>query len=149
MNSTPAATLLPKLQRIHSREPCSIALVQRVPAGFPSPADDYVEKRLDINEHLIRHPAATFLFDVTGDSMINAGILDGDKVVVDRSVEPAHRQIVVALVRGERTLKRLFRRGSRVELRPENPDFKPIVFKDGDELEIWGVVVGVVRKYAC
>ena len=149
MNLHLIPTLLLRPYRVHSAGACSIPLLQRVPAGFPSPADDYVEKRLDINEHLVRHPAATFLFDVTGDSMMLAGILDGDKVVVDRSIEPADRHIVVALVRGERTLKRLFRRGTRVELRPENPAYKPIVFNDGDELEIWGVVVGVVRRYPC
>lgn len=147
MNTALAPTLLPRPLALHIAGLCNLALLQRVPAGFPSPADDYVEKRLDINEHLVRHPAATFLFDVTGDFMIHAGILDGDKVVVDRSIERIDYHIVVALVRGERTLKRLFRRGQRVELRPENPAFKPIVFNDGDELEIWGVVVGVVRKY--
>lgn len=140
---------MPRPQVARSQGPFSIVLLQRVPAGFPSPADDYVEKPLDINEHLVRHPAATFLFDVTGDSMILAGILDGDKVVVDRSIEPIDRHIVVALVRGERTLKRLFLRGARVELRPENPAYKPLVVSDGDELQIWGVVVGVVRKYPC
>lgn len=121
----------------------------RIPAGFPSPATDYIDDHLDLNEYLIQHKAASFLFTVQGDSMRDAGIVDGDKVVVDRSIEPQHNQIVVAVVDGEFTIKRLYRKNGRVELRAENPTFKPICFTAESKLEIWGVVVGVVRRYPC
>ena len=120
-----------------------------IPAGFPSPATDYIEDGLDLNEYLVRHKAASFMFKVQGHSMRDAGIVDGDKVVVDCSVEPQHNQIVIAVVNGDYTIKRLYRKNGRVELRAENPAFKSICFTDGSQLEIWGVVVGVVRRYAC
>ena len=121
----------------------------RIPAGFPSPATDHMEDGLDLNEYLVRHKLASFLFRVQGHSMQNAGIVDGDKVVVDRSIEPQHNQIVIAVVDGEYTIKRLYRKSGSVELRSENPAFKPILFKAESQLEIWGVVVGVVRRYVC
>lgn len=121
---------------------------QCIPAGFPSPATDYAEDGLDLNEYLVRHKASTFIFSVVGDSMKNVGILDGDKVVVDRSVEPKHRHIVIAVVNGEYTIKRLYRRGGVIELRPENPAFNAISFAGQDELEIWGVVTGALRKFS-
>ena len=119
----------------------------RVPAGFPSPATDYLEDGLDLNAYLVQHPAATVLFSVQGHSMQGAGILDGDKVVVDRAVDARHGHIVVATVDGEFTLKRLYQRHNRVELHPENPAFPPIQFTGSTQLQIWGVVVGVVRRY--
>ena len=119
----------------------------RVPAGFPSPATDYLEDGLDLNAYLVQHPAATFLFSVQGHSMQGAGILDGDKVVVDRSVPARHGHIVIAVVDGEFTLKRLYQRHNRLELHPDNPAFPPIRLTEGKQLEIWGVVVGVVRRY--
>jgi DNA polymerase V len=122
-------------------------LLHKIAAGFPSPAADYVEASLDLNAYLIQHKAATYMLEVTGDSMINAGIFSGDKVAVDRSIEPRHRHIVVAVVDSEYTIKRLYRRLGRVELRPENPAYSPIVMGAETQLEIWGVVVGVVRKY--
>ena len=119
----------------------------RVPAGFPSPATDYAEDGLDLNGYLVQNPAATFLFSVQGHSMQGAGILDGDKVVVDRSVPARHGHIVIAVVDGEFTLKRLYQRHNRLELHPDNPDFQPIRLTPGKQLEIWGVVVGTVRRY--
>jgi DNA polymerase V len=119
----------------------------RISAGFPSPAADYVEERLDLNDYLIRNKPASFMFTVKGDSMINAGIVEGDKVIVDRSVNAKSKDIVVAVVNGEYTIKRLYKAANKIELRPENPAYQPIVFKEGSELEIWGVVVGVVRRY--
>lgn len=119
----------------------------RISAGFPSPAADYAEEGLDLNDFLVRNKPASFMFTVKGDSMINAGIVEGDKVIVDRSLNARSKDIVVAVVNGEYTIKRLFKSSSKVELRPENPAYRPIVFKEGSELEIWGVVVGVVRRY--
>lgn len=122
-------------------------LSHRISAGFPSPASDYVEDGLDLNEYLVRNKPASFMFTVKGDSMTGASIEDGDKVVVDRSARAQHNDIVVAVVDGEYTIKRLYLRDGHVELRPENPAFEAITFGEGSELEVWGVVVGVVRRY--
>ena len=122
-------------------------LSHRISAGFPSPAADYVEDSLDLNHYLVRNKAASFLFTVKGESMVHAGILDGDKVIVDRSVNAKNKDIVVAVVNGEYTSKRLHQTAKQLELRPENPAYRPIIFKEGSELEIWGVVVGVIRRY--
>lgn len=121
--------------------------VSRVAAGFPSPATDYMQDGLDLNEYLVQHKAASFLFEVKGDSMKNAGIMDGDKVVVDRSIEPRHGKIVIAVVEGEFTIKRLYRRAGCIELRPDNPAYPVIPIPPDTQLEVWGVVVGVVRRY--
>ena len=120
--------------------------LSRVPAGFPSPADDYVEGALDLNEHLIAHREATFFVGVKGHSMSGAGIADGDLLVVDRSLEAASGDIVVAVVDGELTVKRLSRRGGRVRLLPEAPGYAPIEFKDGQELAVWGVVTSIIHR---
>lgn len=119
----------------------------KVPAGFPSPAADYLEQGLDFNSYLVRRKASTFVFTVSGDSMKNIGILEGDKVVVDRSVDPQHGHVVVAIVNNEHTLKRLWRKSGCLELRAENPAYSPISFKEGDVLHIFGVVVGLVRRF--
>jgi len=105
--------------------------LSRVPAGFPSPADDYVEKRLDLNEHLIDHPAATFFVRVKGDSMEGAGIHDGDLLVVDRALEPSHGRIVIAVVNGELMVERLAFRDGHAWLEPENPAYRPLQLTEG------------------
>jgi DNA polymerase V len=117
----------------------------KVPVGFPSPADDYVEDRLDFNQLLVQNKSATFFLRVKGDSMFNAGIHDGDIIVVDRSVEPVDGSVVVAVVDGELTIKRLVRCNGVTELRAENPKYSPIRFKEGQELTIWGVVTSAVH----
>lgn len=126
---------------------------QRIPlygysisAGFPSPADDYIEDRLDLNQLLVSNQPATFFLRVKGDSMINAGIHDGDIIVVDRSVQPVDRSVVVAVVDGELTVKRLVTRSGSAELHAENPKYAPIRFQDGQELTIWGVVTSAVHQ---
>mgnify|MGYP001145264747 CR=1 FL=1 len=121
-------------------------LSSSVSAGFPSPADDYVEGQLDLNELMITKPAATFYVRVTGESMKNAGILPGDILVVDKSIDPIHNMIVIAIVENELTVKRLIKLGDVVQLMPENPEFNVMTFTDQMELSIWGVVTGVVRK---
>lgn len=118
----------------------------KVRAGFPSPADDYLERHLDLNEHLIRHPEATFFLRVQGDSMEGEGIHDGDLLVVDRTEEPTHGRIVVAAVNGELTVKKLFSRKGRVSLVAAHPDYPPILIKEETGLEIWGVVTNVIHK---
>ena len=122
-------------------------LSHRISAGFPSPAGDYVEDGLDLNSYLVQNKPATFMFTVRGESMIVAGIHDGDKVIVDRALKAKHNDIVVAVVDGEYTIKRLYKYRGRIELRPENSDYQPITLTEGNELQIWGVVTGVVRKY--
>ncbi len=127
----------------------SVPLFQfSVPAGFPSPASDHMEDGLDLNTYLVKHKAASFLFRVQGHSMRGAGIMDGDKVVVDRSITAQHGHVVVAVIDGEYTIKRLHHQRGCIELRAENPAFKPICFSEQSSLEVWGVVVGVVRRYA-
>ena len=117
-----------------------------VSAGFPSPADDYVAESLDLNVHLIAHRDATFFLRAKGHSMTGAGIQDGDLLVVDRSLTPANRSVVIAVVDGEFTVKRLSKRGGKIRLLAENPDFAAIDFKDGQELQIWGVVTNVIHR---
>ncbi len=117
----------------------------RVPAGFPSPGDDYIDKKLDLNE-LIKHPEATFLVKVEGDSMINAGINSGDILVVDREIEATHDTIVVAYLNGELTVKRLKIENTKIYLAAENPDYKPIRITPLMDFEIRGVVTTVIHK---
>ena len=123
-------------------------LSHRISAGFPSPAADYAEDGLDLNHYLVQNKPATFMFTVKGDSMLGAGICDGDKVVVDKALKPKHKDIVVAVVDSEYTIKRLYQLRGRIELQAENPSYQAITFNEGSELQIWGVVVGVVRKYS-
>jgi len=118
----------------------------KIAAGFPSPAADYTEKGLDLNTFLIHHKEASYFFQVTGHSMSGAGIMDGDIVLVDRAVEPQHGHIILAVVDGEYTLKRLYRVGECVELHPENSAFSPLRLVEGQTLEVWGVVTAVIRK---
>lgn len=129
-------------------EPLPLPLVlyaARVPAGFPSPAEDHVEGRLDLNRHLIRHPAATFFVRASGDSMLGAGIHPGDLLVVDRSLEPAHGKVVIAAVDGELTVKRLEVRAGRARLLAENDRYPPIEIASCMTLEVWGVVTNVIH----
>lgn len=118
----------------------------KIEAGFPSPADDHLEKCLDLNEYLIKHPAATFFLRVRGSSMIHAGIHDNDLLIVDRSLEPASGDIVVAVLNGELTIKRLHIESGEVWLLPENPDFKPLAVSEWADLRIWGVATDVVHS---
>lgn len=123
--------------------PLYLAAVQ---AGFPSPADDFIDKTLDLNEYLVRHPAATFFVRVAGESMTGAGMHPGDVLVVDRAVEPADNKIVVAVVDGELTVKRIREDRGRLLLAPENPEYPAIEITEDTGFEVWGVVVSVIRK---
>jgi DNA polymerase V len=119
----------------------------KVSAGFPSPADDYLEGALDLNEHLIAHPAATFFVRVSGDSMIGAGIHSGDILVVDRSLEATSGRIVVVALDGELTVKRLRVEGREVQLLPENPSYPSIRVHEEHGLHVWGVVTSVIHTF--
>lgn len=118
----------------------------RVPAGFPSPADDHVEASLDLSEELIGKEEATFFVRVAGDSMTDAGIHDGDILVVDRSVEPEDGSVVVAALDGELTVKRYEVYSGHPYLMPESDDYDPIPIRDGQELVVWGVARHVVHE---
>jgi DNA polymerase V len=117
-----------------------------IPAGFPSPASDYIDQRLDLHDYLGVHSEATFFLRVQGDSMQGAGIYDGDLLVVDRSKTAKSGHVVIAVIDGEFTVKRLQKRGGKTWLKAENPNYAPIELCDGQELEIWGVVSHVVHK---
>jgi DNA polymerase V len=119
---------------------------QGIPAGFPSPADDHLQKALDLHEHLIRHPAATFFAHVQGDSMKDANLQSGDLLIIDRAETPRHRSIVVGIVNGEFTVKRLHKRNGEVRLVPENKAFPAIEVTEGMDVEIWGVVSHIIHK---
>jgi len=121
-------------------------MISKIAAGFPSPADDYVEKQVDLNTHLIQHKEATFILRVSGWSMRDVGIFDGDEIIVDRAITPSDGKIVVAAINGELTVKRLRRVGESVHLLAENPDFPAIILKEGEELCIWGVVTRVLHS---
>ncbi len=118
-----------------------------VPAGFPTQGDAH-EENLDLNSYMVKRPAATFYCRVEGDSMKDAGIFPGDILVVDRSVEPKSGAIVIAVLNAEHTVKRVEKRDDGLFLVSENPKYAPIAIREEDELLIWGVVTGVVRKYA-
>ncbi len=123
-----------------------LPLYPAVSAGFPSPADDYYEKRLDLNEYCIRNRAATFFVEVEGDSMTGAGIYDGDILIVDRSLDPKPGDVVVAYLNNEFTVKRLVKRDQRWVLQAENRRFPAIELREGMEMTVWGVVTYVVHK---
>ena len=117
-----------------------------VSAGFPSPADDYMDLPIDLNEFLIKHPAATFYVRVKGNSMEGAGIRNGDLLIVDRAEEPRNKSIVLGIIDGEFTVKRIKKKGSDLYLMPDNPEFKPIKIDDNMDFQVWGVVTYVVHK---
>lgn len=117
-----------------------------VEAGFPSPADDHLERGIDLNEELIRNPAATFLVRVKGESMRDAGIHSGDTLIVDKSVTPSDRQIVVAMIDGEFTVKRFRKVNGRVYLEAANDSFAPIEVSENQELTIWGAVTYIIHQ---
>lgn len=121
-------------------------MLSPVQAGFPSPAEEYVECRLDVADYLVKHPAATYFLRVQGDSMRGAGIHCGDLLVVDRSVDPRHGHVVVAAINGLLTVKRLHRCGDTATLRAENESFPPILLAEHDDVQVWGVVTAVIHR---
>ncbi len=120
-------------------------LESTVPAGFPSMAEDYIDRALDLNELLIQHPAATFFVRVSGDSMINAGIFPNDILIVDKALMPSNNKIVIARIDDEFTVKRLVKEQDRVILYPENEAYEPMVITSDMDFEVWGVVTCVLH----
>ncbi|MBT4952365.1 MAG: translesion error-prone DNA polymerase V autoproteolytic subunit [Pelagibacteraceae bacterium] len=117
-----------------------------VSAGFPSPATDYMENKLDLNEHLVKHPAATFIVKASGPSMIEAGISSGDLLIVDRSIVPRNNNIVIASIFGDLTVKKLHKKGSTLFLLSANNQYPSIEIKEEMECFLWGVVTYVIHK---
>ena len=125
---------------------CSLPLaLSHVEAGFPSPADDYMEEGLDLNEHVIKHPSATYFVKASGDSMIGAGIFNGDLLIVDRSLEASSGKVVIAEVDGQLTVKRLLKLNDSFSLQSENSSYPPIELQEGNEVVVWGVVTHVIH----
>ncbi len=128
-----------------SAEHCQPLFESRVPAGFPSPAADYEEDRLDLNRYLIRHPAATFFVRAVGDSMIGAGIHCGDLLIVDRSLEPKDKSVVIAAIDGELTVKRIRMEKKKITLEPENKSYSVRQITEDTDFQVWGVVTNVIH----
>ncbi len=121
-------------------------VISSIAAGFPSPAEDYIDKRIDLNEHLINNPAATFMVRVEGMSMVDCGINEGDVLLVDRALTAKDKDIILAVVDGEFTVKRLRKYSNRIELVPENSSYPTIYITEGIEFQVWGVVTYVIHK---
>ena len=119
-----------------------------VRAGFPSPAEDFLVQRIDLLRELVKHPQATFLVRVAGDSMRELGIFDGDTLVVDKAIKERHGHIVIAVVDGEFTCKKLHSLRGRVRLQAGNPTFPDIVPREGQTIEIWGVVTTSIKQFS-
>lgn len=126
---------------------CRVAFIENaISAGFPSPCQDYMDTSIDFNKELIRNPAATFCARVTGNSMVDEGIDDGDILVVDRSLRPCDGKVVVSFIDGEFTLKRLRIDASGVWLQPANPAYPAIRIEEGNNFQVWGVVTYVIKR---
>jgi len=115
-------------------------------AGFPSPAGDYLGSVIDLNRELVRHPESTFYGRVVGDSMLDAGVNEGDVLVIDKSISPGDGDMAVCFVDGEFCIKFISLRGDSIWLMPGNPKYKPIQLKEGNEFIVWGVVTYVIKK---
>lgn len=118
-----------------------------VRAGFPSPAEDFEGQRIDVLERLVKHPQATYSMKVRGESMREAGIFDGDVLLVDRAIKPSHGHIVVAVVDGDFTVKTLHQRDGRMHLKAANPTFVDITPTEGQTVEVWGVVIAAIKQF--
>ena len=124
---------------------CLVCLVP-VSAGYPSPADDYLDGSLDLTQHLIKHPTATFFVRVAGESMREAGIHSGDVLIVDRALTPGDGSVIIAIVNGELTVKRLAKRKGTLLLVPENNQYLPLPITETTAFEVWGVVTYVIHR---
>lgn len=139
-----------KILKGEFKKKLDLLIAPQIKAGFPSPAADYLQESLDFNRDLIKHPEATFYGRVDGDSMIDAGICDGDIAVIDRSVEPMNGDVVVGYINGEFTIKFLdltHKEEGFIELRPANQNYQPIRINEFDEFEVWGVVVWTIKNW--
>jgi len=133
-------------QPIHKKKVLIPMFTDSVSAGFPSPATDYIENKLDLNEHLIKHPAATFIVKARGFSMTDAGIISGDLLIVDRSISPKNKDIVIAAVFGDLAVKKLQKKENSLFLLSANSDYPSIQVKEEMECFIWGVVTYIIHE---
>jgi len=124
----------------------ALPMVDGISAGFPSPAEEYTELAIDLNKELIRHPSSTFYGRVRGNSMIDAGINDGDILIIDKSLEPRNGQKAVCFINGEFTIKTLKLEKGKIWLIPANDKFKPMEVTAGNEFIVWGIVTYVIHK---
>lgn len=151
ITQAPLSRLIDAFQGIVSEPPMRLSRVPlplfggKVAAGFPSPADDYVDKTLDLNELLVQKPAATFFVRVQGLSMIDAGIHHNDILIVDRSIEPVPGKIVICALNGELTVKRLERENDQWKLKAENSDYPDIELHENLDMVVWGVVTNAIH----
>jgi len=119
---------------------------ESVSAGFPSPAEDYLEHNLDLNRYLIKHPESTFFVKVEGRSMLNAGILPNDILIIDRSIYPKHKQIIIGVIDGEFTVKRLMITNGKTILKAENSSYQDIEITADMNFMVWGVVTNIIHR---
>ncbi len=119
---------------------------QGISAGFPSPADDFKEIRISLDKELVKNGDATFYAKVSGDSMLNAGLSDGDLIVIDRSLNPEHNKIAVCFIDGDFTVKRIIKKGADLFLKAENKNYKSIKIDEENQLQIWGIVTYVIKS---
>lgn len=124
----------------------NLPLFEGVRAGFPSPAADFIDVSIDLNKHLIKHPSATFYARAKGDSMKDAGIFDGDLLIVDKSIDLADGRIAICYLNGEFTVKRIKKEKDEVWLIPANTAYQPIKMEEGSSLTIWGIVTHVIKS---
>ena len=121
--------------------------ITSINAGFPSPAEDHVDVSLNLNDYLVKHPSSTFYIYVKGDSMIGSGIYDGDLMVVDRSLEPKSNNVVVAVIDGEFTVKKIYKNKNQIYLLPDNKNYKPIHIKEGMDFQVWGIITHSIHHF--
>ena len=137
-----------KIYKVDINKSLSIDLyATSINAGFPSPAEDHMDISLDLNEYLIKHPSATFYIYVKGTSMVDAGIYDGDLMIVDRSLSPTSNNIVVAIIDGEFTVKRILKKNNQIYLIPDNKSYSPICVNDNMDFQVWGVVTHTIHHF--
>ncbi|MDN6280039.1 MAG: translesion error-prone DNA polymerase V autoproteolytic subunit [Psychroflexus sp.] len=140
------ATSLIELRKIELNESLVLPLTEKISAGFPSPAEDFLDLHIDLNKEFIKHPNATFFGKVSGDSMIDAGLNDGDLLIIDKSLDPKNNSIAVCFLDGEFTVKRVLRQKDQLWLVAENKNYKPIPVYSENDFIIWGVVTTVIKK---
>ena len=137
-----------KIYKFNNKKSADVGLyVSSISAGFPSPAEDHIDVSLNLNDYLVKHPSSTFYIYVKGDSMIGAGIYDGDLMVVDRSLEPQSNNVIVAVIDGEFTVKRIHKNNKQIYLLPDNKHYKRILIKKDMDFQIWGVVTHSIHHF--
>ena len=137
-----------KIYKFNNKKSADVGLhISSINAGFPSPAEDYVDVSLNLNDYLVKHPSSTFYIYVKGDSMIGSGIYDGDLMVVDRSLEPQSNNVVVAVIDGEFTVKKIYKKNNQIYLLPDNKNYQPIHIKEGMDFQVWGIVTHSIHHF--